>query len=97
MDESEKKPDPAPVEKGTSDKDQKNIRRTDPGLKSGYKKNPSQPQGSFISDSQIEKPADSQAENPADSQTSKASDSHTDEPSELQTDKASAGKKGDES
>ena len=82
MDESEKKPDPAPVEKGTSDKDQKNIKRTDPGLKSGYnEKNPSQPQGGFT----------------ADSQTEKASDSNTDDPTNSQTDKSSGGKKGDES
>ena len=55
MDESEKKPDPAPVEKGTSEKDQKNIERTDPGLKKGYnEKNPSQPQGGFPADSQTD-------------------------------------------
>ncbi|HTE24934.1 hypothetical protein [Flavitalea sp.] len=59
MDESEKKPDPAPVEKGTSEKDQKNIRRTDPGLKKGYnEKNPSQPQGGFTADSMADEPSE---------------------------------------
>ncbi|RYE54268.1 MAG: hypothetical protein EOP48_12695 [Sphingobacteriales bacterium] len=53
MDESENSPDPKPVEKGTSEKDQKNVERTDPGLKKGYnEKNPTQPQGGFTPDSQ---------------------------------------------
>jgi hypothetical protein len=53
MDESEKNPDPAPAEKGTSEKDQKNLERTDPALKKGYnEKNPTQPQGGFTADSQ---------------------------------------------
>jgi hypothetical protein len=66
MDESEKKPDPAPVEKGTSDKDQKNIKRTDPALQKGYnEKNPSQPQGGFTADSQAEESLDSQTDKPS--------------------------------
>ena len=61
MDESEKKPEPTPVEKGTSDKDQKNLKRTDPGLQKGYnEKNPSQPQGGFTADSQAEESLDAQ-------------------------------------
>ena len=55
MDESEKNPDPQPVEKGTSDKDQKNLERTDPAVKKGYnEKKPTQPQGGFKSESQTE-------------------------------------------
>ena len=58
MDESEKNPDPAPVEKGTTEKDQKNLDRTDPALKTGYnEKNPTQPQGGFTADSQTEESA----------------------------------------
>jgi hypothetical protein len=55
MDESEQNPAPAPVEKGTTDKDQKNAKRTDPDLKKGYnEKNPTQPQGGFTADSQTD-------------------------------------------
>ncbi len=48
MDEKEKNPDPKPVEPGTSKKDQRDLPRTDPGLKKGYnEKNPGEPQGGF--------------------------------------------------
>jgi hypothetical protein len=59
MDESEKNPDPKPAEPGTSEKDQKNIEHSDPGLKKGYnEKNPTQPQGGFTADSQADEPAE---------------------------------------
>ncbi|RYG00565.1 MAG: hypothetical protein EOO02_14630 [Chitinophagaceae bacterium] len=42
-------------ESGTSKNDQKDLPRTDPGLKKGYnEKNPSQPQGGFTPNSQAE-------------------------------------------
>jgi hypothetical protein len=57
MDDSEKNPDPKPVESGTSNKDQKEVERSDPGLKKGYnEKNPSQPQGGFTAESQADEP-----------------------------------------
>ncbi|HMF71164.1 MAG TPA: hypothetical protein VK616_06795 [Flavitalea sp.] len=59
MDEAEQNADPKPKESGVNSKDQKNIPRTDPGLKKGYnEKNPSQPQGGFTSESQADEPAE---------------------------------------
>jgi hypothetical protein len=62
MEDAEKNPDQDPVEPGTSDKDQRNVPRTDPGVKSGYnEKNPGQPQGGFTPDAQRETPAEENA------------------------------------
>jgi hypothetical protein len=59
MDDEEQNPDPKPDESGTNSGDQKNVPRTDPGLKKGYnEKNPSQPQGGFTSASQSDEPAE---------------------------------------
>lgn len=57
MEETGKEDDTKPAESGTTNKDQKNVERADPGLKKGYnEKNPSQPQGSFTPDSQEDDP-----------------------------------------
>jgi len=67
MDDSEKNPDPKPTESGTTGNDQKNVGRTDPGLKKGYnEKNPSQPQGGFTADSQADEPSEKNQGNESD-------------------------------
>ena len=59
MEETGKEKQTKPADENANNKDQKNVPRTDPGLKTGYnEKNPSQPQGGFTPESQ----ADSSAE-----------------------------------
>ena len=59
MDDKEKNPDAKPVEPGTNKKDQRDVPRTDPGLKKGYnEKNPGQPQGGFTPQAQTDEPGE---------------------------------------